>query len=72
MELKRWSGESIYSAAMETQTKRTGLWTQGGEGEGGMNGEICMDTYTLTYVKQIVTGNVLHDSGNSNRGSVTT
>ena len=37
-----------------------------------MNGESGMETYTLTYVKQIASGNLLYDSGNSNRGSVTT
>jgi len=35
-----------------------------------MNGDSSMETYTLPYVKQIVNGNLLHDSGNSNQGSV--
>ena len=30
-----------------------------------------METHTLPCVKQITSGNVLHDSGNSNRGSET-
>ena len=34
-------------AAVETQTQRTNLWTQGEEEEGGMNGKDCMETYTL-------------------------
>ena len=39
---------------METQTKRTDLWTWqwGGEdGEGGTNGESSTETYPLTCVK---------------------
>ena len=39
--------------------------TTGREGEGGTNPESRMETYTLPYVKQIVNGNLLHDSGNS-------
>ena len=31
-----------------------------------------METYILTYVKEITSGNFLYDSGNSNPGSVTT
>ena len=42
------------------------------KGESGMNGESCMEAYTLPYVKQIASGNLLYDSGNSNWGSVTT
>ena len=37
-----------------------------------MNRESSMETYTLTCVKQIASGNLLYDSGNSNQGSVTT
>ena len=37
-----------------------------------VSGESSMETYTLPYVKWIATGNLLHDSRNSNRGSVTT
>ena len=42
-----------------------------GAGEGGMNGESSMETYTLPYIKQIAKGNLLCDSGNSNQSSVT-
>ena len=42
------------------------------EGEGEMNGESSMEAYTLTYVKQIASGNWLYDSRNSNWGSVIT
>ena len=37
-----------------------------------MNGEGSMKAYTPPYVKQIATGNLLYDSGNSNWGSMTT
>ena len=37
-----------------------------------MNAEGSMETYTPIYVKQIASGNLLFDSGNSNQGSVTT
>ena len=43
-----------------------------GEGESGMNGESSMESYTLPYFKQIASGNLLYNSGNSNWGSVTT
>ena len=38
----------------------------------GTNGESSMETYTLTYVKEIASGNLLYDSRNSNWSSVTT
>ena len=38
----------------------------GGE-EGGMNGESGTETYTLPYVKQPASGNLLCDSGSSAR-----
>ena len=40
----------ISRAAITMQTHRTDLWTQYG-GEGGMNGDSSMETYTLPYVK---------------------
>ena len=43
-----------------------------GEGEGGTNGDSNMETSTLSYVKLIVSGNLLYDSGRSNWCSVTT
>ena len=41
------------------------------EGEGGRNGENSMATSPLPYVKETASGNLLYDSSNSNRGSVT-
>ena len=35
-------------------------------GEGGTHGETSMETYTLPYVKYIVSGNSLYDAGRSN------
>ena len=43
-----------------------------GGGEDEMNGESSMEADTLTFVKQIASGNLLSDSGNSNQGPVTT
>ena len=42
------------------------------EGEGEMNLENSMETYTLPYTKQTASGNLLYDTGSSNQGSVTT
>ena len=41
------------------------------EGEGGTNGENSMETPTPPYVKETASGNLLYDSGNSNRSSGT-
>ena len=38
-----------------------------GMGKVGMNGESSMETHTLPYVKQTASGNLLDDSGSSNR-----
>ena len=37
-----------------------------GEGEGGTTSKSSTDTYTLLYVKQINSGNLLYDAGSSN------
>ena len=56
---------------MESQTLRIDLWT----GLGKKERMGCMERVTrkhiLPYVKQIANGNLLYDSGNSNRGSET-
>ena len=39
--------------------------------EGEINGEGSLNAYTLPYIKQIASGNLLCYSGNSNWGSVT-
>ena len=53
--------EPIYRATMETQT-----WTRRvdtvGEEEGGTNLESGTETYTLQYVKWIISGNALYDT----------
>ena len=36
-----------------------------------MNRENSMETYTLSHVKLIASGNLPYDSGSSNQGSVT-
>ena len=38
-----------------------------GGGEGGMNWESSMETYTLPYIKQIASRNLLYDTGRSNQ-----
>ena len=69
---KNGTDEPICRAAMDSQTQRADLWTWGRQaGEGGMKGESNMEIYTLTYVKQISSGNLLYDSGKSNQISVT-
>ena len=45
---------------------------RGEEGGGEMNGERTIEASTPPYGKQIANGNSLCDSGNPNRGSVTT
>ena len=69
---KDGTDEPTCRAAMESQTLRTGLWT----GLGKKERMRCMDRGTrkhiLPYVKQTANGNLLYDSGNSNRGLVTT
>ena len=44
--------------------------SRGGKGE--MNGGSSTETYTLSYVKQTASGNLLCESGSSDWGSVTT
>ena len=43
-----------------------------GGGEDEMTGESSMEADTLTFVKQIASGNLLSDSGNTDLGPVTT
>ena len=51
--LERWYNEPICRTAMEMQTQRTDLWTQGQreEGPSGTNEESNMETCILPYVK---------------------
>ena len=63
------------SSSADTENRLTdpGLGRGGrGGGEAGTNGENSMETHTRPYGKQIASGNLLYDSGNSNWGSVTT
>ena len=54
---KEGTDEPICRAAMEMQTREQTYGHGGQEGEGGTNGDSSMETYTLTYVKQIASGN---------------
>ena len=42
-----------------------------GEGEGRLNREVRIDIYTLPWVNQGASGNLLHSTGSSSRRSVT-
>ena len=44
----------------------------GGEGGGGTSGESSMEAYTLPFVKETASENLLYGSGKTNQGSVTT
>ena len=70
---KDGTDEFICRAAVKTQTLRTDLrtWLRGWGKEGGMYEENEMETY-ITICKQTANENLLCDSGNSKRGSVTT
>ena len=71
---KDGTDKPICRAAVETQMQRTDLWTW--LGGGGTEKVGCVERVTwkntLPYVKQIADGNLLYDSGNSNRASVST
>ena len=64
--------EPICTSAMETQTLRTDLWTQLGGGRRVGDMERVTRKHVLSYVKQIASGNLPYDSGNSNQGWITT
>ena len=53
-----------YNHSFSRDTKDRLLDT--GEGEGGMISENSIETYTLPYVKQIASGNLLYDAESSN------
>ena len=71
---KDGTDEPICRAAVETQMQRTNLWTWLGGGRKEKVGCVQRVTWknTLPYVKQIADGNLLYDSGNSNRATVST
>ena len=65
---------NLFAGKQWRDRQRTDLWTweRGGEDvEGGMNGGSSRETYTLTCKTDITNGNLLYDSRNSKRGSVT-
>ena len=51
---------------------RTDLWTPWVKPRGGTDLETNMETYTLPYVKQIASGNLLNDMGAQAPWTVTT
>ena len=69
--LERWYQRIYFQGSNgETDIKNRPMYMGAGEeGEGEMYGESNVEIY-LSHVKEIVNGNLLYDSGNSNRGSV--
>ena len=62
---KNGTDELLCKAGIETQMQRTNIWTPSGEngvggGGGGMNWDIGIDIYTLIYIKQIASKNLLY------------
>ena len=68
---KNSNDEPICRTGIETQTEDR-LMDTTEEGEGGMNRESSIETYTLPCVKQIANGKLLYDAGSSAWCSVTT
>ena len=63
---------SLFAGQQWSRRHRKKTGGHGGEGESGANWESSMEAYTLPYVKQIASGNVLYDAGSSGWCSVTT
>ena len=62
---KDGTGEPFYRTMKETDTKNN-LVNTVGEEEDGTNGNSSVETYILSYVKQIASGNLLYDAESSN------
>ena len=71
LEEQRKGIQHVTKAEMETTIWRTDLWIERMEADHGTNGKSSMGTRTLSYVKQIASGNLLYGSRGSNRVSVT-
>ena len=54
----------------ELQMQKTNLWLLGVRGGGGINWEIGMDIYTLLYIKETTSKDLLYSTGNSTQYSV--
>ena len=64
--LKRWYWWTYLQGSNGDADLENRLMDKGG-GEEGQGEMISMEAYTLPYVKQTANGNLLYDSGNSNR-----
>ena len=53
---------TLYARQQKRQMYRTVFWTLG-EGKGGMIWENGIETYILSYVKQIASPGSMHDTG---------
>ena len=74
--LSKWTELSVYVWNLEKWYWWTYLQSRnrdiGGKGEGGINWENSIETYTLPYIKQIASGKLLYSTGSSTWCSVTT
>ena len=66
------TNELIYRTEIESQIEKTYIWLPRGEGDGGINWEIGIYTYTLLYIKQLINKNMPCITGNSTQCSIMT
>ena len=57
---------NLFTRQKQRGRYRQQLFNTVGEGEGGINLESSIDTYTLPYVKQRASGNLLSETESSN------
>ena len=62
MEFRKMITINLYARQQKRQMYRTVFWTLG-EGKGGMIWENGIETYILSYVKQIASPGSMHDTG---------
>ena len=72
MESRNMAPMILFAGQQRRHRHKEQTFQHSGERIGWMTWEGSLETYTLTYVKQRDSGNLLYDSGSSNWGSVTT
>ena len=60
--LKKGTNELIYKTEIESQPERTSLWLPGARRE-EINWEVKINTYILSYTKQVTNKNLLCSTG---------
>ena len=60
--LKKGTNELIYKTEIESQPERTSLWLPGARRE-EINWEVKINTYILSYTKQVTNKNLLCSMG---------